>query len=68
MSAPAPLPEGFAVGHRSDRIGRTGCTVVLPPPEEGTAGVFVTGGGPGTRETDSLSPLSRAEGCSAVLL
>lgn len=68
MSASAPLPEGFAVGHRSDRIGRTGCTVVLPPPEEGTAGVFVTGGGPGTRETDSLSPLSRAEGCSAVLL
>lgn len=42
--------------------------MVLPPPEEGTAGVFVTGGGPGTRETDSLSPLSRAEGCSAVLL
>ena len=46
----------------------TGCTVILPPPEEGSAGVFVTGGGPGTRETDSLSPLSRAEGCSAILL
>ena len=42
--------------------------MVLPPPEEGAGGVFVTGGGPGTRETDSLSPLSRAEGCSAVLL
>ena len=68
MSAPAPLPEGFAAGHWSDREGMTGCTVILPPPEEGTAGVFVTGGGPGTRETDSLSPLSRAEGCSAVLL
>jgi len=68
VSAPAPLPEGFAAGHWSDREGMTGCTVILPPPEEGTAGVFVTGGGPGTRETDSLSPLSRAEGCSAVLL
>lgn len=68
MSAPPPLPDGFAVGHWSDPVGLTGCTVVLPPPEEGTAGVFVAGGGPGTRESDSLSPLSRAEGCSAVLL
>ncbi len=68
MSDQPPLPDGFAVGHHSDREGMTGCTVILPPPEEGAAGVFVTGGGPGTRETDSLSPLSRAEGCSAVLL
>lgn len=64
----APLPDGFAVGHWSDPVGMTGCTVILPPPDEGSAGVFVAGGGPGTRETDNLSPLSRSEGCSAVLL
>ena len=68
MSEPRGLPDGFAVGHWSDPAALTGCTVIMPPPEEGSAGVFVTGGGPGTRETDSLSPLSRAEGCSAVLL
>ena len=68
MSEQPPLPDGFEVGHWSDHDGMTGCTVILPPPDEGSAGIFVTGGGPGTRETDSLNPLSRAEGCSAILL
>ena len=27
----APLPDGFEVGHWSDPVGLTGCTVVLPP-------------------------------------
>lgn len=62
------LPDGFAVGHWSDPVGLTGCTVVFPPAEEGAAGVFVAGGGPGTRETEILGPLARAEGASAVLL
>jgi L-aminopeptidase/D-esterase-like protein len=62
-----PLPDGFSVGHWSDREARTGCTVVIPPP--GTrGGVWVQGGGPGTRETDTLRPLSRSEEASAVLL
>ena len=69
MSEPlVPLPEGFSVGHWSDPEGLTGCTVLIPPPDEGSAGVFVAGGGPGTRETDILSPLSRADGASAILL
>jgi L-aminopeptidase/D-esterase-like protein len=67
MSDPVPLPEGFAVGHWSDPEALTGCTVVIPPP--GTrGGVWVQGGGPGTRETDTLRPLSRSEEASAILL
>ena len=62
-----PLPEGFSVGHWSDPDGLTGCSVVIPPP--GTrGGAWVQGGGPGTRETDTLNPLSRSKEASAILL
>ena len=67
MSAPLALPEGFEVGHWSDPEGMTGCTVVLPPAGS-RGGVCVHGGGPGTRETDGMSPLSRSEGPTALLL
>jgi L-aminopeptidase/D-esterase-like protein len=61
------LPEGFAVGHWTDSAARTGCTVVLAP--AGTRGaVEVRGGGTGTRELESLSPLANAEGPTAVML
>jgi L-aminopeptidase/D-esterase-like protein len=67
MSDPIPLPDGFSIGHWSDPEGLTGCSVVIPPP--GTrGGIWVQGGGPGTRETDTLNPLSRSEEASAVLL
>jgi L-aminopeptidase/D-esterase-like protein len=61
------LPSDFAVGHWSDPDGMTGCTVVLAPPGS-RGGVCVQGGGPGTRETDSLGPLANAEHVTAVLL
>jgi L-aminopeptidase/D-esterase-like protein len=61
------LPEGFQVGHWSDAEARTGCTVVIPPPGS-RGGVDVRGGGTGTRELESLSPLANAEGPNAVLL
>jgi L-aminopeptidase/D-esterase-like protein len=49
------LLPGFRVGHSTDAKGRTGCTVILPPP--GTiAAVDVRGGAPGTRETGVFSP------------
>jgi len=49
------FPAGYRIGHASDPIGRTGCTVVLPPP--GTiAAVDVRGGAPGTRETGLFTP------------
>jgi L-aminopeptidase/D-esterase-like protein len=67
VSEPAPLPAGFRVGHWTDPDARTGCTVVLPP--AGTRGsVDVRGGGTGTRELETLSPLANAEGPTAVLL
>ena len=49
------LPAGYRIGHASDLVGRTGCTVILPPP--GTiAAVDVRGGAPGTRETGVFTP------------
>src|SRR2546423_2946799 len=58
------LPDGIRVGHWSDFEGYTGCTVVLAP--EGTvAAGEVRGGGPGTRESDLLSPASNAPGVQA---
>jgi L-aminopeptidase/D-esterase-like protein len=60
------LPDGFAVGHLSDREGATGCTVVLAPPGATAAGE-VRGGGPGTRESDLLSPAAGAREVQAVL-
>ncbi len=67
MSDRPSLPEGFRVGHWTDPDARTGCTVVLPPP--GTrGGVDVRGGGTGTRELETLSPLANSEGPNAVLL
>ena len=67
MSDPPSLPAGFRVGHWTDPKARTGCTVVIPP--SGTrGGVDVRGGGTGTREIETLSPLANAEGPTAVLL
>ena len=67
MTGPLPLPEGYAVGHWTDLDARTGCTVVIAP--DGTRGaVEVRGGGTGSRELESLSPLANSEGPTAVLL
>jgi L-aminopeptidase/D-esterase-like protein len=59
------LPEGFTAGHWSDHEGGTGCTVVLAPPDTVAAGE-VRGGGPGTRESELLSPAANAPGVQAV--
>jgi L-aminopeptidase/D-esterase-like protein len=59
------LPDGIAIGHWTDREALTGCTVILAP--EGTvAGGEVRGGGPGTRESELLSPAANAPGVQAV--
>jgi L-aminopeptidase/D-esterase-like protein len=60
-----PVPEGFSVGHWTDAAARTGCTVVIAP-EGAQAGVDVRGGGPGTRETDVIGPLSGSAEVTAV--
>jgi L-aminopeptidase/D-esterase-like protein len=59
--------DDLAVGHWTDPVGLTGCTVVLPPAGN-IASVAVRGGGPGTRETDLLQPQAHVESVAAVLL
>jgi L-aminopeptidase/D-esterase-like protein len=67
VSAELAPPDGFLIGHWSDRKGATGCTVVIPPPRS-RGGVDVRGGGPGTRETDSVGPFAGTSEVTAVLL
>jgi len=58
---------GFLVGHSSDSVGCTGCTVILCP--EGTVGgVDVRGSAAGTREFDALSPHHLVSNVHGVLL
>src|SRR4029450_10853269 len=57
----------LAVGHWTDPVGLTGCTVVVPPPGNLTA-ASVRGRGPGPREPHPLQPQAHVEGVSAVLL
>ena len=47
---------GVRVGHWTDAEARTGCTVLLMPPQGAVGGVDVRGSAPGTRETDLLRP------------
>jgi L-aminopeptidase/D-esterase-like protein len=61
------LPQGFSCGHWTDPVGLTGCTVVLAPPGAIGSGE-VRGGGPGTRESDLLSPWTSTAGPQAVVL
>jgi L-aminopeptidase/D-esterase-like protein len=59
--------EGVRVGHWTDPVGLTGCTVVLVP--DGTVGaVDVRGGAPGTVGTDGLRPGSIGTGVDAIVL
>ena len=61
------LPPGFTVGHWTDPVGMTGCTVILC--EAGaTAGVDVRGGAPATIQTDVIGPASATALLHAVLL
>lgn len=58
---------GLKVGVVTDEEAVTGCTVILA--EKGVkGGVSVRGGGPGTRETDILSPFCRAEEVHGIAL
>src|SRR3954468_14076280 len=61
------LPSGFACGHWADLEGLTGCTVLFAPPGAVGSGE-VRGGGPGTRESDLLSPWTSTAGPQAVVL
>jgi L-aminopeptidase/D-esterase-like protein len=59
--------DGIEVGHHTDALGGTGCTVVLCR-QGAVAGVDVRGGAPGTRETDVLGPGRLVQQVHGVLL
>ncbi len=59
--------EDLKVGHATNTIARTGCTVILCP-TGATAGVDVRGGAPGTRETEALRSGRLVTKAHAVLL
>ena len=61
------LGRGFKVGHYTDAQGRTGCTVILPPPGNVTS-CEIRGSAPGARELALLHPGRRLTEVSAVLL
>lgn len=67
MNSTITAIPGIRVGHATDEVGITGCTVVLC--EKGAiAGVDQRGGAPGTRETDLLSPMHLVQKVHGVLL
>lgn len=61
------LPAGFSVGHWTDPVAMTGCTVILC--EGGAAGgVHMGGGAPATIQTDIIGPASATGILHGVLL
>jgi L-aminopeptidase/D-esterase-like protein len=58
---------GVRVGHWTDPVGETGCTVVGLP-ERTVASCEVRGGAPATRELDALSPEKAVAHIDAVVL
>jgi len=62
---------GIRVGHATDPVGLTGCTVILcdrPGGAGAVGGVDQRGGAPGTRETDLLRPMHLVQEVHAVVL
>ena len=58
---------GIEVGHWTDPVAMTGCTVVMFP-EPNVAAVEVRGAAPGSRETALLAPGMRVQTVQAILL
>jgi L-aminopeptidase/D-esterase-like protein len=67
MSAGLTSIPGISVGHYTDPVGVTGCTVILC--EEGAVGgVDVRGSAAGTREIEVLRPMSLVERIQALVI
>lgn len=58
---------GLLVGHWSDLVHGTGCTVILAP-QGACCGVDVRGSAPGTREIALLNPVNRVDRVHGILL
>ena len=67
MNSTITAVAGLRVGHFTDAVNGTGCSVFLCR-EGAVGGVDVRGGSPGTRETDLLRPLHRVEKVHAITL
>lgn len=59
--------HGILVGNAEEKSGRTGCTVILCP-DGAVPGVSVSGGGPGTQNTDIIRPGTQENPAYGVLL
>ena len=59
---------GFRVGHWTDSVGLTGCTVILCPDAGAVASASFLGPSPGTREGVLLAPEKKVERVHALLL
>jgi L-aminopeptidase/D-esterase-like protein len=59
---------GVRVGHWTNQLACTGCTVILLPKGGATTSVEVRGGAPGTRETALLEPDKSVKQVHAILL
>ncbi|GMA17341.1 hypothetical protein GCM10025871_36720 [Deinococcus metallilatus] len=59
---------GFRVGHWTDPVGLTGCTVILCPDAGAVASASFLGPSPGTREGVLLAPGKKVERVHALLL
>jgi L-aminopeptidase/D-esterase-like protein len=67
VNAGLGVPRGISVGHWTDPVGRTGCTVVLAP-DGAIGGVDVRGAAPATLGTDALRPGTLVDRVHAILL
>ena len=68
MNTTLTAVPGFSVGHWTDLVGQTGCTVILPPPEGAVASASFLGPSPATREGVLLSPEKKVERVHGLLL
>ena len=59
--------DGFKIGNAQDYDAMTGVTVILCE-KGGMAGIDISGGGPASRETPLLSPLTADNPINAVVL
>ena len=59
---------GVRVGHWTDPVARTGCSVVLLPDEGAITSGMVLGAAPGSRETALLAPEKSVERVHALVL
>lgn len=68
MSESVVIPlDGVAIGHHTDAVARTGCTVIVLP-EGSVASGEVRGGAPATREFALLDPSRTVARIDAVVL